>query len=68
MGYVLIFDIPESEAIEKVRINRELHRANAEMIQNSVWKHENLKELMSFALRIRKLGGKASILEEKFIF
>lgn len=68
MGFVLIFDIPESEAVEKVRINRELHRINARMIQNSVWKHEDLKELISFAIRIRNLGGKASILEEKFVF
>jgi pseudouridine-5'-phosphate glycosidase len=68
MGFVLIFDIPEREAVEKVRINRELHRAEAKMIQNSVWGHENLNQLIDFAVRIRNLGGKASILEEKFIF
>lgn len=68
MGFVLVFDIPEREAVEKVRINRELHRANAEMIQNSVWKHKNLKELMRLAIRIRGIGGRASILEEKFVF
>ncbi|MGC8812505.1 MAG: hypothetical protein ACP5O8_02870 [Candidatus Aenigmatarchaeota archaeon] len=68
MGFILIFDIPETEAVEKVRINRELHRKNATLVQNSVWKHENLEELVNFAIRIRNLGGKASILEEKFVF
>jgi len=68
MSFVIVFDIPRVEATEKVRINRELHRAGARKIQDSFWKHTNLKFLIDLALRIRKIGGKAEILEEKFIF
>jgi len=68
MSYVLIFDIPRSMAVERVRINRELHRRGAKRIQDSFWKHENLEFLIKIALKIREIGGKASILEEKLIF
>lgn len=68
MSFVLIFDLPENEATEKVRINRELHRMDAVMVQNSFWKSDDLKSLVDLAMRIRNLGGKAEILEEKFLF
>ena len=38
------------------------------MIQFSVWKHENLSDLIKVALLIKYVGGSARILEEKFIF
>ena len=68
MGFVLIYDIPRSLGSERVRINRELHRFGAERLQDSVWKHENLENLVQIAIRIRELGGKAEILEERFLF
>ena len=68
MSFVIVFDIPFGLETEKRRINRELHRMGAKMIQQSFWRHENLKELISLAIRIRNIGGRAEILEEKFIF
>lgn len=67
-SFVLVFDIPREMQTERRVINRELHRAGAEMIQQSFWRHENLKSLIEFAIRIRNLGGSASVLEEKFLF
>lgn len=68
MAFVIVFDIPRWQATEKVRINRRLHKIGAERIQDSLWRHENLNELIEIAIRIRGIGGKAGILEEKFIF
>ena len=65
---VLMFDIPrEMNTLEK-RINRELHKMGAEMMQHSVWKSEDISELMKIALEIKRSGGSARILEERFIF
>lgn len=65
---VLIFDIPrEMNTIEK-RINRELHGISAEMMQHSVWRSNDISELMKIATEIKKSGGRALILEERFIF
>ncbi len=68
MGYVLVFDIPQAEPVEKVRINRLLHRAGARLVQQSLWKHESIKELIGIGMRIRDIGGHAEILEERFLF
>ena len=68
MSFVLIFDIPASLRTERRSINRELHRMGAECVQDSFWRHENLKQLIDLAVRIRSIGGKAEILEEKFLF
>jgi hypothetical protein len=68
MSFVLIFDIPAVRSVEKVRINRMLHRIGAKKIQDSFWKHENLKLLIEIASQIKNIGGKASILEEKILF
>ncbi|TAL47268.1 hypothetical protein EPN87_03315 [archaeon] len=65
---VLIFDIPrDSNTVEK-RINRELRRMDAKMIQHSVWQLDDVQDLMKVALEIKQSGGKARILEERFIF
>ena len=65
---VLIFDIPrEMNTIEK-RINRELHNIGAEMMQHSVWRLKEVSELMKIAIEIKKSGGRALILEERFLF
>jgi len=66
--FILIFDIPRGMNTLKVQIWRELQRKNAKMIQFSIWKSNNLKELIDIASFIKKSGGKASILEEKFVF
>jgi len=66
--FLLIFDIPRELNTLKVQVWRELNRKNAEKVQFSIWKSNNLKELVKIASWIKRLGGKASILEEKFIF
>lgn len=65
---VLIFDIPRDNNTLEKRINRELHRIDAEMIQHSVWKTDNNSELVRIALEIKNSRGKAIILEERLIF
>lgn len=67
-GFVLVFDLPRELSTEKVRINRELKRVGARMIQFSVWELDNLKTLIKIAQQIKKVGGKAVILEERFLF
>ena len=68
MSFILTFDIPRDLALERKHVNLSLRRMNAEMIQFSVWKHENLSDLIKVALLIKSVGGSARILEEKFIF
>ena len=68
MPNILLFDIPAGEKILNVKVNRKLKSIGAEKVQNSVWKSENLKELMKIAIWIRNVGGEAKILEEKIIF
>ncbi|MEM5797122.1 MAG: hypothetical protein QXD72_03135 [Candidatus Aenigmatarchaeota archaeon] len=68
MSFVIIFDIPKVEKTERVRIHRELVRSGAELIQDSFWRSDNLKFLIDIGMRIRKIGGSATILEEKFLF
>ena len=68
MGNILIFDIPRGEKILNVKVNRKLKSIDAVKIQNSVWKADNLQELMKIVIWIRNVGGAANILEEKIIF
>lgn len=68
MGFVIIFDIPRFEKTERVRIYRELLRGGATKIQDSFWKSDSLKFLIDIGTRIKKIGGSATILEEKFLF
>lgn len=64
---ILIFDIPRGNKALAVRIFRSLSK-NAKLIQFSVWKSDNLDFLMQTAMEIKRNGGTARILEEKFIF
>lgn len=68
MSFVIVFDIPKLEKTERVRIHRELVRSGARMIQDSFWKSGDLKFLIKIGTKIRKIGGTAAILEEKFLF
>lgn len=65
---ILIFDLPKENSSEKVKINRELHAISAKKIQHSAWSSENVPELIRIASEIKKLGGVARILEERFVF
>jgi len=68
MSFVIVFDIPRFEQSERRRIHRELTRHDCRMMQDSFWKSQDLKFLISIGIRIRKIGGSATILEEKFLF
>ena len=68
MEFVLIFDVPFEEEALKRQVNRLLNREGAKMIQQSVWKSNDLKSLIDIASLIKKAGGNARILEEKFLF
>ena len=68
MSFVMVFDIPRSEMTERRRIHRELVRGGAVRILDSFWRSDKIKFLIAMGIRIRKTGGKATILEEKFLF
>jgi hypothetical protein len=65
---VFIFDIPKKENTAKVKVWRDLNKMHAKKIQHSVWKSDDLKNLIDIASFIKKSGGHAIILEEKLIF
>lgn len=68
MKFVLIFDVPFGEGAAKRQTHRLLIRAGAKMLQQSVWKHDELGKLMNVATFVKKSGGDARILEERFVF
>jgi hypothetical protein len=68
MPGILVFDIPRGQTILNVKVNRKLKAIKAKKIQNSVWKSDNINELIKIAIWIRNAGGKAKVLEEKIIF
>ena len=68
MSFVIVFDIPRSEMTERRRLHRELVRGGAVKIQDSFWRSDRIQFLIDVGMRIRKIGGRASILEEKFLF
>ena len=67
-NFVIVFDIPRNMPVLALRVNRSLKKMGAKMFQHSVWKCEKLDELLRLANLIKSHGGKAAILEERFIF
>jgi hypothetical protein len=68
MSFVLIYDLPREFTTERKQLNLKLKRANAKKIQHSFWKHDDINMLIKIAIWIRNIGGKAEILEERFLF
>ncbi len=68
MEFVLIFDIPLEEKSSAKQAQRLLTRIGAKQIQRSVWKFDELQELIDIASFIKKSGGDARILEGRFVF
>jgi len=68
MDNILIYDLPRGQTILAVKVNRLLKSIGAEKVQNSVWKSENLKELIKIVIWIRNSGGSAMILEENIVY
>ena len=63
---ILLFDIPRGNKALSVRVFRALSK-NAELVQFSVWRSDDLDFLMKIASEINRNGGTANILEERFI-
>lgn len=68
MEFVLIFDIPTELGSVKRQTDRLLVRSGAKQIQRSVWKSRELQALVDVASFVKKSGGDARILEERFVF
>ena len=68
MKFVLIFDIPLEEKSSAKQTQRLLSKIGAKQIQRSVWSFESLGDLIDIATFVKKSGGDARILEERFVF
>lgn len=64
----MVFDIPRDRGSVQRQVSRLLARADAKQIQFSVWRSKDLQELIDIASFIKKSGGDAKILEERFVF
>jgi hypothetical protein len=65
---LLSFDISRELNALRLRVFKRLRGMDAEMVHQSLWRSENLKNLLDIALLIHNHGGSVRILEEKFIF
>jgi len=65
--YVIFFDIPTKNYVLRARVNRALKAINARMVQRSIWKHDNLDQLIKIAQLINQHGGRAELIEWKRI-
>jgi CRISPR/Cas system-associated endoribonuclease Cas2 len=65
--YVIFFDIPTKNYVLRARVNRALKAINARMVQRSIWKHDNLDQLIKIAQLINQHGGRAELVEWKRI-
>jgi CRISPR/Cas system-associated endoribonuclease Cas2 len=66
--FLIIFDIPRSKMWLKRKVNMILHRSNAEFVQQSVWRSEDLEGLRKVAEKIKSEGARVSILKEEIVF
>jgi hypothetical protein len=66
--FIISFDLPREMNSARVRLFRMLRSKNCRMIHESLWESNNLKDLIKIASFIKRFGGSAKILEEKFIF
>ncbi len=64
----MIFDVPLDDRALARKVQRDLSKAGAKMLQQSVWKSDSLQELIDIASLIKRAGGDARILEERFLF
>lgn len=68
MEFIMVFDIPREKGSVQRQVSRLLAKTGAKQIQRSVWKSRELQELIDISSFIRKSGGDARILEERFVF
>lgn len=67
MSYLILFDIRELDNATRLKVNRWLHRIDAQMVQQSVWESESLSDLRNLAKLIESARGKALVLEKKVV-
>ncbi len=65
---VLVYDIPRGDVAVAVKVWRDLNKMGAKKVQHSIWRHGNLDRLIEIAMYIKRFGGSARILEERFVF
>lgn len=68
MKFILTFDIPREMKSLQRRVQRHLVSMGARMIQFSLWETSELQSLIDIAREIKRSGGDARILEERFVF
>lgn len=68
MEFVMIFDVPLEDRALARKVQRDLVKLGAKMLQQSVWKFSSLQELIDIASLIKKSGGDVKILKEQFVF
>ena len=68
MEFVMIFDVPLEDRALARKVQRDLHKSGARMLQQSVWKSDSLQDLISIASLVKKAGGDARVLKEQFVF
>ncbi len=64
----MVFDIPRDKGAAQRQVSRLLAKSGATKVQFSVWKSKKLQDLIDIATLIKKSGGDARILEERFVF
>lgn len=65
--YLIIYDMPRTEKSLFVKINRMLHKIDAELLQHSVWEADDIEILTQIVSIVRQAGGEANILEKRII-
>jgi CRISPR/Cas system-associated endoribonuclease Cas2 len=68
MSFLLCYDVTRSRGSLRVKINRELSRIDAKMLQHSMWEHTDFNQLKSVAKMIKSSGGRAIILEKRIVY
>ncbi|MEM2192139.1 MAG: CRISPR-associated endonuclease Cas2 [Candidatus Hadarchaeales archaeon] len=53
--YLIVYDVRRADDRVRLKVNRELHRAGAVMLQHSVWESGELKKLRGLAALINLL-------------
>jgi len=66
--FLISFDLPREMNGARVRVFRMLKSNRCRMIHQSLWESENLETLIKIANFVKRCGGKARILEERFVF
>ncbi len=66
-NFLIMFDVPLGKKSLARKIQRRLNKVNAKMIQQSVWKSDNLNDLAQIAQIIKQEGGQVTILKEEIV-